>query len=318
MRNIKINNLIPVILFFCFFLSPLSVLAIGQVSKPIVIENALKGEEYEDTLTMYNSSDHEETFGLSAKGEITEWSKFYSLDDLETPIETIKIPANSKAKAKVIFFIPLDTPNELYKGEIIVSLLSKNKEGNEKISTLVTQQIPRKVIITVTGEQILSCDALIITRKQNLEKDEPLKTEVSFFNTGNARIKPTIQQKITKDGKIIFNAIYPYPESDEGIKPKHSKILPVEWQTAGQKSGAYRAEIKALLDNEVVKENDFHFSVGIIDGANINNILNYISRLGGGNLVLGWFIIGGFFIMLSMMLTFAGRKKGFWERLRRR
>ena len=174
------------------------------------------------------------------------------------------------------------------------------------------QRVGRKVSITVTDKEVVKLDTTIIPLNYGINKGESLKTKIIHTNRGNVSVKPDIQLKITKSGETVFNAIFPYPEDENPVRPLERKVMSslIEWPTAGQESGQYKAEVKVLLDGEVMKESDFRFNVGFT----VNRALSYISRLGGGNLVLGWFIIGGFFIVLSILLTFANKKKGIWKR----
>ena len=309
----KIINTI-LIFGFLFLLLPLNVFAIGQMSKPIVIENALRGEEYEEIVMVVSSEEEEISVNLIAEWEIAPWASFYSMDDKKTPITNIKIPAKSSKNAIVRFLIPEDALNGVYEGAVSVVTVPDELEGTEKTVVSVAQKIPRKVKITVTGDEVKSCKCHIIPKYLGLKKDEPLKINILCHNTGNVKIKPIVRQKISKSGKTILNVDHLFPEDRDYIRPNSSERWDIEWSTAGQDNGQYKTEIKIMLDGEIAKESTFYFAVGFT----VSRFLGYISRLGGGNLVLGWFMIGGFFIMLSMILTFAGRKKGFWERLRRR
>ena len=295
-----------------------TVWGIGQMTKPIVVENALRGEEFSAVLTLINSENKEVPYGLEATGKIKDWASFYAIEDksFENPITRVQILPESKIKAIVKFAIPIDVSNGTYSGEVVVVSVSDDDSEIGKVSTTVLQRVGRKVSITVTDEEVVELDTTIIPLNYRVGKNEPLKIKIIHHNQGNVSIEPDIQLKITKRGETVFNAIFPYPEDENPVRPLERKVMSslIEWPTAGQSSGQYKAEMTVLLDGEVIKKSDFRFNVGFT----VNRFLDYISRLGGGNLVLGWFIIGGFFIMLSMMLTFAGRKRGIWEKLRRR
>ena len=299
------------ILLLVGFVLPKAALGIGMMTEPIVIKNALRGQETVAVLSLFNSEDKEIIYELKSEGEIAEWMSFYQVDDtdLEKPITEIQIPAKSSIKAVVKFIIPKDTPNGEYTGKASIVTAPQEKNEEEKMKVALRQKVGRKVSITVIDKEILEFKTSIIPLKYKMEKGEPLEIKVIYDNKGNVSIKPDIQLQISENGRKVFNAIFPYPEGEKVVKPLERKILSslIEWQTAGQRDGEYKAEVKILLDGEIIEEDNFHFTVGVVSADSANKILGYISRLGGGNLVLGWFIIGGFFVALSMILTFIGK-----------
>ena len=313
---------IATILLLASFILPKTVLGIGMMTEPIVIKNALRGQETTAVLNLFNSEDKKIVYELKSEGEIARWASFYQADDADfkNPITEIQIPAKSSLKAVVKFTIPKDTPNGEYSGKVAIVTAPLKEDKKEKMKVALRQKVGRKVSITVTDEEILEFKTSVIPLKYKMEKGEPLKIKVIYDNKGNVSIKPDIQLQISKNGGKIFKAIFPYPEDEKPVKPLERKILSslIEWQTAGREDGEYTAEVKTLLNGKTMEKDSFHFTVGVVDADSSNKILNYIARIGGGNLVLGWFIIGGFFIALSILLPFANKKKGIWKRLRNR
>lgn len=295
----KITIFLAIFLIFSFIL-PQMVFSIGQMTKPILIENVLRGQEITETLKLFNSEDKEVVYGLKAEGDIENWASFYGIEDknLENPVTQIKIPPASYLDAIVKFTIPEDTPNGQYSGEIAVTSAPKKDSETENMVASVFQKIGREVLITVTDNEIIRLDAVFIPLKYGVKEGDSLKIKVIYDNQGNVSLRPDIQLTIIKSNKTVFNAIFPYPEAEEAIKPKTTKTMPlIEWQTAGQENGQYRAEIKVLLDNEVVEEHDFKFTIGFTSGT---GFLAFITKLGAS----GWFIIGAFFAALAGILAF--------------
>lgn len=308
----KIANLLIILIILSFVL-PQMVLAIGQMTKPIVLQDVLRGQEVTEVLNLFNSEDKEVTFGLKAEGQIESWASFYQIDDknLENPITEIQIPPQSRLNAIVKFTVPKDTPNGEYSGEVaIFTLPSKDKKTGE-MSVSVLQRVGREVSITVIDKEILKFETTIIPLKYGVRKAESLKIKVIYENLGNVSIKPDLQLKITQAGNTIFNAIFPYPEGEKAVRPFERKVFPnlIEWQTAGQEDGKYRAEIKILLDGKVIKEDRFRFTIGVDIEKMLGKVLAAIAWFGGGNLVLGWFIIGGVILAITIILNFLSKRK---------
>jgi len=287
---------------------PLVSFGIGQVTEPIIIKDILRGSEITDTLVVFNSEDKKVSLQLKAEGAIADWASFYEIDDknLENPITEIQIPAKSRLDVTVKFKIPEDVPNGEYSGEIAIMTAPAENEEMSKATISVLQRIGREVLITVTDKEILEFKTTVIPLKYGVNKSEPLQIKVIHDNQGNISIKPDVQLKITKNNKTVFNAIFPYSEDEKPVRPLERKTMPlIEWQTAGQENGEYKAEVKVLLAGKVIQENDFKFTTGF----NINKYLSFISQIGGGSLVSGWLMIGGFLIILSMLFISIGKKR---------
>ncbi|MCK4454103.1 hypothetical protein KAU51_02030 [Candidatus Parcubacteria bacterium] len=308
----KIIYLIIILLILSFVL-PQITLGIGQLTKPIIIKDVLRGQEVTAILKLFNSGDKEVTYQFKANGDIKEWASFYEIEDknLENAITEIQIPAESSINAVAKFTVPEDTPNGDYSGEVaIVSIPVKDKETG-KIMATVFQRVGRKVSITVTDEEIIKFDATIIPLKYGIGKNEPLRIKVIYDNQGNVAIRPDIQLKILKSNETIFNAIFPYPEDEKAVRPFERKVFEnlIEWPTAGQENGRYRAEVKVLLNGEMIEEDDFRFIVGF----DWSKFLASIAVIGGGNIVLAWFIIGGVLAMLAGILAAFYKKPQFFK-----
>lgn len=295
---------------FLSFLFPLSVLGIGQLTEPILLENVLRGQEITEPVYLFNTEDKEAVFVLAAEGEIAGWASFYSLEDenLENPLEKIKIPGRESIKVLVKFVIPQDIPNGEYAGFVSVASEAADEGGKrEGLTTLVREKVGREVLITVTDQEIINFETTIIPEKYGLKKGEPLKIKAIYDNRGNIAIRPNLQLKILKGEQTVFKAIFPYPEDETAVRPFERRTLPalVEWSSAGQARGSYRAEVKVLLNDQVYHEEDFQFSVGLVG---LNDFLQAVAGLGRGSLILGWFIIGTFFVVLAGILTIYYRR----------
>ncbi len=298
-----------IILLTLGFLLPQLAFGIGQMTKPIVFKDVLRGQEVQETLTLFNSEEKEVIYGLAAEGDIRNWITFYSVDNLENPIKEIKILAQSQINVLAKFKVSNDTPNGTYTGEVIIFTNPEPKEKEEGMSVSVGLSIGRDVSITVTDKEIIKFETTIIPLKYGVGRGEPLKIKVIYDNQGNVSIKPDIQLKITQvsTGKIVQNVIYPYPEGENAIKPFERKEFSnlIEWPTAGQENGKYKAEIKVLLNGKTYEEESFRFDIGVDIMA---LLLANIALLGGGNLMFGWFVIGGILIIIAGILIFFNKR----------
>jgi len=302
-------------LFFLILLALLAVpsqdvLAIGQMTKEIVIKDVLRGTEITDGVVLLNSENKNIVVELKAGGDIENWTYFYNIEDksLENPINQIEIPSASYLDVVVKFAVPEDMPNGEYKGIIsVLTIAEENKEDDSNVS--LRQKIDREVSITVTDKEIIEFNTDVVPLKYQVELGEPLKIKLIYENNGNILVKPDIQVKIIKSGQTVFNAIFPYPEEEPGIKPKARKELNyIEWQTAGQEQGFYKAEIKVMLNGEAIQEEDFPFAIGF---EQTNKFLAAISFIGFGSLTRGWFVVGAVLLLVAGILIHIKRKSAF-------
>ena len=308
MKSFKRTTIFFITLLILSFALSKIVLGIGQVTKPIVIKDVLRGQEVTTSLHLINSEDKEVVYELRAEGEIADWASFYEISDreLKNPINKIKIPPNSHLNVIVKFKIPNDIPNGEYKGEAVILTVPEAEEKGVSIRL----RVGRGISIIVTDKEILKFDTAIIPLKYGIGKNEPLKIKVIYNNQGNVYIKPDIQLKIIQlsTGKVVHNAIYPYPEGENPVKPFERKVFEnlIEWPTTGQENGRYKAEIKVLLDNKVIQEDDFRFTLGF----DWSKFFAFLAFIGGGNVVLGWFVIGGIFFALAGILVLISKRNG--------
>ena len=316
--NNKRNILILITVFLLGVILPLRSLGIGMMTKPIVFENVLRGQTVEEDLIVLNTENAPIVYKLIAEGEIKGWAKFYEENDkdLKNPIQEVTVPPNSKYKLIAAFTVPEDTPNGTYTGEVAISS-SPGQKSDQGITVSVAQRVGRKVSITVTDKEILDFNASIIPNKYALASGDPLIIKAIYRNNGNVLIKPDIHLKIVRieTGETVHNAIYPYPEEEEAVKPYSRKVFDelIKWQTAGQPKGRYRAEIKVLLNGKTYFEKSFRFRVGIDI---MELLLASIGKLGGGNILLGWFVLGAIFLSLAAILTIFTQNKKIGEKIK--
>ena len=262
-----LNNFISIAILLAFCLAlPIEVLAIGQISKPIVIKDALRGQNYQEEIVVFNTEKSKVKIGLSAEGQIKDWVKFYNLNDAKNAISEVDIKAGSNLKVNAVIHIPDSQPNGEYKGLISATSKPTATASTTESQALLSQKIDRPVAITVNDNQILKFDVSVIPKDFDLAKDEALSIRIIYDNQGNIDIGPQMQVKIKKDEQTVYNMIYPYPENTAPVKPNSRyEIPPITIQTTGYAKGEYLAEFNFLINNESKLSKKFAFSSGVYD-----------------------------------------------------
>lgn len=289
-------------------------LGIAQFTQPIVIKDVLRGQKVTAELKLVNSEDKTVTYQLMAEGGIADWASFYEIDDknLKNPITEIQVSPHSYADATVLFSVPDDAPNGEYKGQSVIIAAPKASPKTDGTSASVFQKVGRQVSITVTDKEVVELETDIIPVSYDVEPGEPLEIKIVHRNRGNISIKPDVKLKIVKISgdetavlETVFNAVLLYPEDEEPIAARAQKVMPlVEWQTAGQPSSKYRAELEILLKGQTVKKHSFRFTVGFGSDEYLATIT--VKKYGA---LKYWLAGGGAFLVLSAGLIFINKRR---------
>jgi len=291
-----------------------SVFAIGMITEPIVIKDILRGGEISKTVTMFNPESKTAIFTIGTNGDIDGWVEFFEKENLNSAVTKINVPAVTYYDVIAVIKVPAGTPNGEYNGEIFVkqSPTDQPKEGESSVS--VSQMVSREVKITVTDKEVVKLDTSVIPEKYDIASGDPLRIKFVYENQGNIVLQPSYQLKITKDEKTIFNAIFPYPDDEEAVKPGETKTMPdIEWQTIGQEDGRYTVEISTMINSKILETNNFYFNIGATQVLGIDDnkegVMSSISKIGGGNTTIGWFILGGILLVIATILKFIFLRK---------
>ena len=257
MKQKQIKIKLAVIIIASVILCPAASAGIGLGISPasITISDAFKGGSYERTITVFNTGDETGTFGVTAEGECAGWISFYNGTKPDIPITEITIPGKDKVKVLVKFDIPENIANADYTSTIYAQSIPT---GNitEGMGAMATIRIPSKVLIQVTGTQILKGTVKSITT-MDIEIDYPLKVKVEFQNEGNVIAKPKIAVAITKNGELVDSFVH----DETGIKPGETDTVTVLWNTTGRATGDYVANVTVSLGEDVLASKDLPFKV---------------------------------------------------------
>jgi len=228
--------------------------ALGISPSVITIENAVKGQEYKESLWVSAMSDTNVNAMLNASGNVSGFIHFYYLTDTKNEINNVDVPADGQAQLMVVIRIPADTPNGEYDGKISTVLASKN--DNTQTNSAVTMMTSSLVMVKVTGTQTLTGDVRSITAN-DVESGQPLRIMVEFENTGNVKAQPKIDIQISKNGQAVDKIT----QQNESVDIGGFKIIEVEWDTEGRGIGNMTANVKVYLDNKLLTSQDVQFKI---------------------------------------------------------
>lgn len=245
---------------------PLPSQAIGQVTEPISLRSAMRQTPYNEPMTIVNTENSVSTIRLSAEGDIAGWTRFYKAVTDTDNITDITLSAGSRAEIFARFIVPEGTPNGTYQGIISVARMPADYRGNkDEAGNSVTQKIDREVSIEVSDVENIEFDSSAIPETYDLSSGDILRIRIIHDNRGNVMISPQITVKIRQDGNVIYNAIFPYPDSQPQVGPYSIyEIPPLEIPTSNLGTGRYEALLAISQGDKYSIDKDFRFSIGSV------------------------------------------------------
>ena len=236
--------------------STVQAVGLGAAPASFTVPDALKGAEYERTITAFNTADDDGDFELTATGPGSEWITFYKAEDTETPVTTMHIKGHGEQRILLKIKIAEDAANMEYTPTIYVQSVPPKLEGSEGAIAQAVLRMPVKATIQVTGTQILKGTVKSITTTDT-EIDYPLKIKVEFKNEGNVIAKPKIVVAITKNGELVDSFVH----AETGIKLDKTDTITVLWNTTGQEIVDYTADVEVSLGDEVLANKNLPFKI---------------------------------------------------------
>lgn len=251
--------------------------AIGQITEPINIESAMRGQEIVSGIKVLNSENEQNVITLEAEGDITDWTSFYAKDDAEfqNPITEVTVAAGVYMDVGVLFRVPEDAANGAYEGKLSVMYNPSQASGGEETSSVVSQKISRSVTITVSDEEKVELEASVIPEKFDYAAGEPISVRVIYDNRSNISLTPSIQFKITQDEKTVYNVIYPYPDNEPAVRSMSLREIPaLSIPTTGLAEGDYTVELNFMRGPDTILTKYFSFTLGSGSAA-VNGIMDF-------------------------------------------
>jgi hypothetical protein len=286
-----------------FALAPVSVLALGQMTQPINITDAMRGQKINQELIVVNNEKTQIGVVFTASGQIKDWVKFYTPGDLQNPVATTTAEAGKNLNMIAVFSVPNDAPNGVYKGAVSVSNLPGLYAPKDQSSASLTQKIDRQVTISISAAENIKLDVSVIPETYDIGLNQPLSVRIIYDNQSNVSLTPSISFKIkTNDDKAatVYNVIYPYPDGVAAVNAKGNFEIPaLKIPTSGIAKGEYLAQLQFLRGDTVLSEKQFAFSIGT-QGAAIASKMGGSSIWGIGILVLIILVIAGWFYKKNM------------------
>jgi hypothetical protein len=235
-------------------LLPLPVHALGVAIAPAAMEfkDALRGNQYQRSLTVINPSPENTKYNLRADGVAAPWLSFFDLDSGE-PVQQVLIPGQRSAYVRISLNIPPDIRNGNFAATIYAETAPSDIPGYG-VSTVM--QAKCEVAIGVTGTQIIEGTVGSI-RANDTEAGLPLRLSVNFKNSGNVQAQPSIHCIINKETAIIDEFDY----RNSVVQPQSQDDIQIEWPTGSNLAGNYNAQVTVSLDSKILAAQNLDFRI---------------------------------------------------------
>jgi hypothetical protein len=235
---------------------PASAIGIGISPSEITIDNVLKGNEAERSLTIFNTGPETTNFTLSSSGYVCKWVTFYDSDDPATNITIISIPGHEKRTVIIQVQIPEDTLNAKYVGSIDVRSIPV-AANNDGMGQQLIIGASSSIELIVTGNQTLKgvVTAIVI---EDTEPGYPVKIKTIFKNEGNVIAIPGIDVIIHQGNNDIFS----FTNDEVSVKPTITEPIIAKWNTTtANLPGEYTAKVTVILDEQILRSDTIPFEI---------------------------------------------------------
>lgn len=235
---------------------PAYAIGIGISPSEISIDNVLKGNEAERSLTIFNTGPETTNFTLSSSGHVCKWVTFYDSDDPATNITIISIPGHEKRTVTIKVQIPEDTLNAKYVGSIDIRSMPVAANNNGMGQQLIIGA-SSSIELIVTGNQTVKgvVTAIVI---EDTEPGYPVKIKTIFKNEGNVIAIPGIDVIIHQGNNDIFS----FTNDEVSVKPTITEPIIAKWNTTtANLPGEYTAKVTVILDEQILRSDTIPFEI---------------------------------------------------------
>jgi len=147
------------------------------------IPNAVRGGEYQRTVTVFNPSEPEMEYTFRTDGEAGTWVSLYDWNTKQA-VQSLTIAGQSNVTVQIKVKVPADIANGSYTATIYAESSPIAGTGDNGASTVL--QGKSVLTVTVSDTQTVSGTVLSI-QARDIEAGLPLRLEVNFRNTGYER-----------------------------------------------------------------------------------------------------------------------------------
>jgi hypothetical protein len=229
---------------------------IGVAPAMIELEDALRGAEYTNLLTVFNREESDLVAEVTGQGEAGQWASLRPLDDETTTLDSVVVAANSQTRVLLRVTVPPDAPNGPHEGSIGLQTVAPEGEGDGG-GTGATVGVGVALTINVTGTQNLTGEVLDMSA-DDVEVGYPLRVQTTFHNTGNVKAQPDIRLQVKDSlGTVVAEAAYGDTTVDSGA----TQAIHSEWDTTGAENGDYVAGVSVLLGGQAIDIRDLPFKI---------------------------------------------------------
>jgi hypothetical protein len=224
---------------------------VGIAPVEINFDEALRGGTFEQSLQLSNEpSDGAGAAGdakllefkVKSQGEIADWISFY-VTGSPTPQTSFKVAKGDRLEVRVRAKVPSEAANRPYRGSLFIEAAGIDPESLGKAGVGVGTAAQINVTINVGGTERRGAvvgDFVVDSAEVGLKQ----RFAAKIFNNGNVGVTAQLDVKVTREGSegvSLTTAGKNFP-----ILPAANGEVFIDWDTAEQLGGAYKAEFKVI------------------------------------------------------------------------
>ncbi len=237
--------------------------SVGAYPTVIRFDQALRGDQYQDTFGVINSTGSGQTFTFGLAGTTAPWVHVVSSGDHDMGIRKVWAASGPRPKTAVLELqVPANLPNGIYKGELTIASAPPKVTKNGQTPVGLGAAI--EVVVNVTGTEVVAGNLVnAYTTYPKVEVGSPLNVFVVLKNGGNVAEQPGFALEVTKaHGK---SAQYNWQgTTGSALLPNQTAVYEVAWpgaSTETQTLGDYSATVKVAFGDKHIGTADLDFQL---------------------------------------------------------
>ncbi len=245
-----------IVIFFILIAMVHPVAGVGMGISPSQMEfdSALKGYHYESSFTIFNTGSESTNFSLGTSGDIADWVTFAGPGGDE--LSFVEVVPNGRESLVVTIQVPDTAANGNYTGQLVITSISQESEGEGSSSSMVVGA-NADILIEVTGQQVIRGEVTDI-RIIDTEPGYPVVLETKFLNKGNVEVTPEILISIFNQDDVVKTFV----DTSHAVKPQAHATMGSEWMTdISTLPGDYRAKVEVRLNDSLLFSDELDFII---------------------------------------------------------
>ncbi len=231
---------------------------IGAYPPDLNVADAARGSVYYKDFGVINSEPTDLIVQAIPAGEVGSWTTIVTVDDRNTPLPQVIIPAGETASLLARIAVPDDASNGPHEGGLTLQSLGPPSPVDTGGGGTVIPAVELNMDVNISGEQNLAGKVLDMYTNDT-EVNYPLRVTTYFSNIGNVNATPNVIVRIKDANSNVIG------DSNNGnsteVSPSETAFIVNTWDTTGNPVGDYVADVVVNLGDATIEERTLNFKI---------------------------------------------------------